>query len=123
LALPFSHSYGAFGKTGGDRLGGEVCASLTFLRFKISQPSDRFAGHVNPNVLRSSVGIANEGSNATGVENPIKITACRFRGMGELLAGRLDLCAGVMRFASAVLQLRKPLRAAWRTARLERRFE
>jgi hypothetical protein len=39
------------GETGSDGLGGEVCAPFTFLRFKISNASDRFTGDANTDSL------------------------------------------------------------------------
>jgi hypothetical protein len=87
----------------------------------ISKASNRFAGDIDPDILSGSVGITDEGSNSPGVEDPIKITTGGLGCIGELVTGRLDLCVGVM-LASTVRPLRTPPRAAWRTARLERRF-
>jgi hypothetical protein len=95
--MPFGHPYGAFGKTSSNRFGGEVRAALTFLRLKISKPSYRFVGHIDADVFRRSVRVAGEGCHASGVEDPIKITTGSFGSIGELVTGRLDLCAGIIR--------------------------
>jgi len=67
-----------------------------FLGFKISKLSDRFAGHIDPNVLCGSIGIADEGSNSAGVEDAIKITTGGLGSVSELVAGSLNLCAGIV---------------------------
>jgi hypothetical protein len=94
--LTLCDSYRAFGKSGGNCLRCEVRASFTFLRFKISKASDRFAGHINTDILRCSICVADEGSDTPRVEHPIKITTGGFGSVGELVAGSLDLCAGVV---------------------------
>jgi hypothetical protein len=48
LPLSLGDPYCAFGETGSNRLAGEVGASLTLLRFKISKPTNRLAGHMVP---------------------------------------------------------------------------
>jgi hypothetical protein len=102
LALTFCHSYGAFGETGRNRLGSEVRAPLAFLCFKISKPSDSFAGDVDPYVLGCSVGVANKGRDATRVEDAIKITTCRLGSIGELVPRGFDLRAGIVRLLQSL---------------------
>jgi hypothetical protein len=96
LALSFGNSYGALGESSGHCLRCEVRTPLTFLGFKISKSSDSFAGHIDPDVLRRSVGITDKGSYSTGVEYAIKITAGSLGSIGVLVTGSLDLCAGVV---------------------------
>jgi hypothetical protein len=96
LALPFGHPYGALGETSRHGLRGEVRASFTLFGFKISKSSDRFASHVDADILRRSIGVAHERCHAAGVEDAIKITTCRFGSVGELVAGCLDLVAGIV---------------------------
>jgi hypothetical protein len=121
LALSICHPYGALGKTGSDGLSGEVGTPLTFVRFKISKPSDRLAGHIGAYVLRCTVRIADQSCYAADVENAIKITTGGLGSVGELIAESFDLCAGVVGLPSRVLQLRRPPRGARRNALLERR--
>ena len=70
---------------------------FTFLGFKISKSSNRFAGDVDTNVFRCSVGVAHEGCHAARVEDAIKITPCCLGSVCELIAGSVDLRAGVVR--------------------------
>jgi len=95
--LSFGHSYGSLSKTGCDSLGSEVRAALSLLRFKISKPSDRFAGPIDTDILRCAVRVADESCYAAGVEDAIKITTGGLGSIGELVAGSLDLCASVVR--------------------------
>ena len=60
--MSLGHSYGAFGKTGSNGLGSEAGTTLSPFRFKISKTPDRFAGHIDTDVLRGSVGVADKGS-------------------------------------------------------------
>lgn len=65
-------------------------------RLKISKASDRFPGHVDPDVFGGSVGVADKGSDATGVEDAIKITTCGLGGISELIARCIDRNAGIV---------------------------
>jgi hypothetical protein len=96
LTLSLSASYGALSKTGSNGLGSEVRASFSLLRFKISKSPDRFAGDIDPDVLRCSVGIADKGSHSSGVEDAIKITTGGLSCIGEFVTGSMDLCAGIV---------------------------
>jgi hypothetical protein len=64
FALPLGQPNLTLSETSGDCLGGEVRAPFAFLRFKISQPPDRFAGPVDTEVFYSSIGIADQGSDS-----------------------------------------------------------
>jgi hypothetical protein len=49
--------------------------------------------------------VADKGSDATGVEDPIKITTGGLDTIGELVTGSLDLYAGVMRLPQSFCSL------------------
>ena len=51
LTLSLGNPYGAFGKTRGNRLRSKVRASFAFLRFKISETSDRLTGPIDPYIF------------------------------------------------------------------------
>jgi hypothetical protein len=91
LTLSFGNPYGPLGEASSDRLPCEVGAPFTFLRFKISESSDRLAGYIDPDVLRGSIGVADKGCYFPGVEDAIKITTGSLGCVGELVTGSLDL--------------------------------
>src|SRR5215207_10000459 len=57
LALSLCDPYRALGEPSGDHRR-EVCTPLALLGFKISKSSDRFASHIDTDVLRCSVCVA-----------------------------------------------------------------
>jgi hypothetical protein len=85
LTLSLGNPYGSLGQTCSDRLGSEVCAPFTFLRFKISKPSNRFAGYIDANVFRGPVRVAHKGGDASGVEDAIKIFPSGLRNLLALV--------------------------------------
>ena len=89
--MPFGHPYRALGEAGSDRLRGEVPAALSLLGLKISKPSDRFAGDVDPDILGCAVGVTDQSCDASGVEDAIKITTGGLGGISELVTGGAQL--------------------------------
>jgi hypothetical protein len=60
LTLSLGYSYGSLGKTSSNGFRSEIRAPLPLLRLKISKPTYRLTGDVDPNVLGRSVGVADQ---------------------------------------------------------------
>jgi hypothetical protein len=82
LSLPFRDPYGAFGETYSDGPGSEVGAAIPPLGFKISKSSNRFGVDMHTDILRRTARVGEHGSNATSVEDAIKIFTSR---LGQLV--------------------------------------
>jgi hypothetical protein len=86
--------HGALGQTSGNRLSGEVPATIALFRFEISKPTNRLTCDIDPDVLCCSVRVADKGCHAAGVEDAIKIFT---RGLDHLFAFVDFECAGIER--------------------------
>jgi hypothetical protein len=62
-----------------------------------SETPDGLPGNTHANVVRSPVGVADEGGHATGVEDSLEISACGLGRVSQLVPRRIDLGAGVVR--------------------------